>query len=235
MGRTRALRMVVLGFAATGVLVIVIVLLLKETTIYKNKFQGVAEKKQTIELWMMMVTDKDSQNDQQAYDQLLKNIEIPEVFSFLEERLSDELLPYLSDNRSHPLVRKLISAYEVNKKLLFFGHDPVAVKSFLQVIQAAIRSLDQTQLIELTNFPLAVSIGSDGKRTFSAVELEQHFNEVFNPNVREAILAQEYSGLFVRDQGVMIGNGQIWFDTVQTDLKIISIHANAPLVHSRQQ
>jgi hypothetical protein len=41
--------------------------------------------------------------------------------------------------------------------------------------------------------------------------LLKNFNVVFTPKVLKAIEDAQYEKLFVRDQGAMIGDGEIWF------------------------
>jgi len=40
------------------------------------------------------------------------------------------------------------------------------------------------------------------------------YDRIFTPNVTRAILGQRFDQLFGRDQGLMIGDGQVWFDHV---------------------
>jgi hypothetical protein len=48
----------------------------------------------------------------------------------------------------------------------------------------------------------------------SAAALTANYAEVFAPKVKTAVAAANPHNLFVRDQGVMIGNGEIWMKFV---------------------
>jgi hypothetical protein len=83
--------------------------------------------------------------------------------------------------------------------------------AFLARLQAAVRSGDHRAVIALIDWPLRVN-GSGGTRRYrDAQSLERDFDQVFTPRVRTAILKQRADRLFVRDQGAMIGTGEVWF------------------------
>jgi hypothetical protein len=68
-------------------------------------------------------------------------------------------------------------------------------------------------VIAMIDFPLRVN-GPSGPRFYrDARSVERDFDRIFTPKVRRAILAQRADKLFVRDQGAMIGDGEVWFDT----------------------
>ena len=51
----------------------------------------------------------------------------------------------------------------------------------------------------------------------SAADLLAHYERVFTTKVTAAIERQSYALLFARDQGVMIGDGEVWFNGVCDD------------------
>lgn len=84
--------------------------------------------------------------------------------------------------------------------------------AFLSQLQAAVRSNDTDRVIPLIDFPLRVN-GPGGSRFYrDARSVERDFDRIFTPKVRRAILGQRADKLFVRDQGAMIGDGEVWFD-----------------------
>lgn len=83
---------------------------------------------------------------------------------------------------------------------------------FLAQLQAAVRSNNRYRVIALIEFPLRVN-GPGGSRFYrDARSVERDFDRIFTPKVRRAILSQRADKLFVRDQGAMIGDGEVWFD-----------------------
>lgn len=87
-----------------------------------------------------------------------------------------------------------------------------AYARFLPRLQSAIRSGDRRAVSGLIQYPLRVN-AKGGPRIYSdRKSVEKDFDRIFTPHVRSAILAQRADGLFVRDQGAMIGDGEVWFD-----------------------
>lgn len=87
-----------------------------------------------------------------------------------------------------------------------------AYAKFLPRLQGAIRSGDRRAVSGLIQYPLRVN-AAGGTRIYSdRKSVEEDFERIFTPRVKSAILAQNAGQLFVRDQGAMIGNGEVWFD-----------------------
>lgn len=84
-------------------------------------------------------------------------------------------------------------------------------RAFLSRLQGAVRAKDRAAITRLIAFPLRVN-GRGGTRTYhDARSVERDFGRIFTAKVRRAILVQRTDQLFVRDQGIMIGNGEVWF------------------------
>lgn len=98
-------------------------------------------------------------------------------------------------------------------------------KDFLKELKAAARRDDRQTLAGLIAYPVTV-FGEEKSTTYKTPEaLLAEFDAVFTPRVLSAIKRARYKSLFVRDQGAMIGNGEIWFDGWQGAVLIKSINA----------
>lgn len=84
--------------------------------------------------------------------------------------------------------------------------------AFLEGLQAAVRADDRRAAIALIAFPLRVNSAGRTKIYRDAASVERDFDSIFTRQVRRAILKQSAGDLFVRDLGVMIGDGEVWFD-----------------------
>lgn len=88
--------------------------------------------------------------------------------------------------------------------------------TFLTQLQNAVRANDREAVIRLVSLPLRVN--SNRTRLYRDTKsVRADYDRIFTPNVRKAILAQRFEQLFGRDQGVMIGDGEVWFDHVCLD------------------
>ena len=89
-----------------------------------------------------------------------------------------------------------------------------AYGAFLSRLQSAVQSNRHRAVIGLISFPLRVN-AADGPRTYrDAKSVERDFDRIFTPRVKQAIARQQANKLFVRDQGAMVGDGEVWFDFI---------------------
>tara|TARA_R110000868_G_scaffold226249_3_gene478823 strand:- start:1666 stop:2127 length:462 start_codon:yes stop_codon:yes gene_type:complete len=93
--------------------------------------------------------------------------------------------------------------------------DPQQVQIFFERIQRDVRVGDRKNLAEIINYPLNF-FDDKGRhvKVRSARDFKLNYEKIFTKTVREVILRQKYSDLFVNYQGVMIGRGVIWFGKV---------------------
>jgi hypothetical protein len=92
-----------------------------------------------------------------------------------------------------------------------------AYRAFLSRLQTAVRDNDRRAIVRLTAFPLRVNSNGSSRLYRNGQAIERDFDLIFTASVRRAILAQKPDQLFVRDQGAMIGSGQLWFDRTCPD------------------
>ena len=83
---------------------------------------------------------------------------------------------------------------------------------FLGELQSAVRSDDRETVIRLIRFPLRVNARGKSRIYRDAQAVRVDYDLIFTQRVNDAILAQRPNRLLVRDQGRMIGNGEVWFD-----------------------
>lgn len=89
--------------------------------------------------------------------------------------------------------------------------------AFLKRLQGAVRTNDRGAVVRLIAFPLRVN-SNGGSRFYSdARSVRENYDRIFTPRVTQSILGQRFDRQFGRDQGLMIGNGAIWFDHVCTN------------------
>ena len=83
--------------------------------------------------------------------------------------------------------------------------------TFLSRLQALLRANDRRSMIRLIAYPLRVNAAGDTRLYRDASSVERDFDRIFTSHVRTAILKQRGDQLFVRDQGAMVGSGELWF------------------------
>jgi hypothetical protein len=86
-----------------------------------------------------------------------------------------------------------------------------AYQHFLPKLQTAFRKNDRRAVIKLVDLPLRVNFESGTQLYRERQSIIRDFDRIFTAKVRQAVLGQRPESLFVRDQGAMVGNGELWF------------------------
>ena len=132
---------------------------------------------------------------------------------------------------SNAPLNELLSEEEraVTERLADMGiENPEAVKTFLADMRAAASSQNQEAIADLVRYPFTTYDTGEPLKTYeSSAALLEDFNQVVTPTVIEAMRNAQYSELFSNYQGVMIGNGEVWFDQVDQSLKIRAINGDS--------
>jgi hypothetical protein len=100
---------------------------------------------------------------------------------------------------------------------LFGAHAPL--QEFLATLKSEAAAKDWAAIGARVAYPLRVSLAGRRVRIRNAVEFAAHSQQILTPKVLAAIQAQTYAGLFANAQGVMIGNGEVWFTGVCPDTR----------------
>ncbi|MCW8086219.1 hypothetical protein [Sabulicella glaciei] len=89
------------------------------------------------------------------------------------------------------------------------GFNPAAAYAGFRTVRAAYRSGDMALIARVVDFPL--TLGGARRRTIRiAAELAAARDAILHPAIREVVSRQAFNDLFVRDQGAMFGNGEVW-------------------------
>lgn len=102
-------------------------------------------------------------------------------------------------------------------------------RSFLTELQKAVEGNDAVKVARLVQYP--VRIIGDGRQSkiTRPSDFIQKYSSIITAKVRKAILAQSAECLFGNQQGVMVGNGEVWFtQDSRGQMRIITINTGAP-------
>lgn len=92
--------------------------------------------------------------------------------------------------------------------------DQAARVEFLAKLQTAVAAGDKNAVAGMVSFPMRWHHGMKAGSVRNRSAFLKSYVQLFDQKVRDAIAAQKPEELFVRDQGTMIGNGQVWFEQV---------------------
>jgi hypothetical protein len=99
-----------------------------------------------------------------------------------------------------------------------------AFSNFFTTLQTAAAKQDKVTIAKLINYPLRVNKAGKSRHIKAEVGVENYFSKIFTDKVLQAITHQKYADLFCRDQGVMIGNGEVWINQQGDKIGIYAIN-----------
>jgi hypothetical protein len=93
--------------------------------------------------------------------------------------------------------------------------DPLAAYYGFRRVKAAFRSGDIALLAQVTHFPLTVT-GKIRRTIRNRDQLVAAKDTVMNPPIREVVANATFETVFVRDKGMMLGQGDVWITRSNT-------------------
>lgn len=90
-----------------------------------------------------------------------------------------------------------------------------------QGFRDAVKRADKKAVAALIAYPIRVQVNGGAKRLRGPADLVAHYDAIFSPVYRAAIANALPRNMFVRDQGIMLGNGEAWFGP---DGKVIALN-----------
>jgi len=92
----------------------------------------------------------------------------------------------------------------------------VDFKTFMIKFKRWVAEDDVESISKLIRLPI--------KEINSKAEFKNNYSRIFTPEMKEAIASQRLDRIFRNDQGAMIGNGDVWFQQIGRDYKIIALN-----------
>ena len=89
--------------------------------------------------------------------------------------------------------------------------DPEALHRNSHAFWRAVQREDRKAAARLIRYPILVDTAAGPRRYTSAEQLLADYDLIFTPGFRELIAQGLPRHMFVRDQGAMLGHGQVWF------------------------
>ncbi|MFS0554280.1 hypothetical protein [Brevibacillus sp. 179-C9.3 HS] len=104
--------------------------------------------------------------------------------------------------------------------------NPKAFEAFFVKLQEAVKKNDQTEVAKQMRYPLRVN--KDGKSLFIKDEKQflADYDQIITEKVKEAFLHQKVNDTFVNDQGVMVGNGEMWLGQFLDRFAVFAINVD---------
>ncbi|MBA0282668.1 hypothetical protein D7Y44_16550 [Stenotrophomonas maltophilia] len=105
--------------------------------------------------------------------------------------------------------------------------DAAQYEKVFNAFRTAVVGGDRAAAVEEVRFPLNIA---DGKKVTGPGEFQRNYEKIITPAVVKAVAEQDFGKVFVNQQGVMIGDGQVWLNgqcldqaCTKTEVKVITI------------
>ncbi|HDS1676084.1 TPA: hypothetical protein QEL58_001606 [Stenotrophomonas maltophilia] len=85
--------------------------------------------------------------------------------------------------------------------------DAAQYEKVFNAFKTAVVDGDRAAVVEEVRFPLNIA---GGKKITGPGEFQRNYEKIITPAVVKAMSGQDFGKVFVNQQGVMIGDGQVW-------------------------
>jgi len=119
------------------------------------------------------------------------------------------------------------SAEDARARIESLLGDAAQFEKVFNAFKAAVVGGDRAAVVEEVRFPLNIS---GGKKISGPGEFQRNYEKIITPEVVKAVSEQDFGKVFVNQQGVMIGSGQVRLSgqcldqaCTKTEVKVITI------------
>ncbi len=107
---------------------------------------------------------------------------------------------------------------------LFGGHQPY--HAFFDALKKAVAADDKAAVAAMVDYPFQTRINGKAVKLSDKAHFIADYDRIVTAKVKDAVARQTYATLFANWQGVMIGDGEVWFSGVGSGnaIKITAIN-----------
>jgi len=102
-----------------------------------------------------------------------------------------------------------------NLDSLFDSHAPY--QAFFAKLKKAVSTDDKATVAAMVDYPFQAHIKGKAQKIKDAGQFTAAYDQIVTDKIKAAVAKQTYAKLFANAQGVMIGNGEVWFSGVCSD------------------
>jgi len=102
--------------------------------------------------------------------------------------------------------------------------DPALVTACVAALRQAVSRDDRPAVAVLIAYPIRVTVRGRKRAITTRAAFLARYDAIITPAVRAALLKEDKGPLFANWQGVMLGNGEVWFGLVGKTVRVIAIN-----------
>jgi hypothetical protein len=91
--------------------------------------------------------------------------------------------------------------------------DDKALETKVRAFRSAVISGDKTSVSAMISYPITITLDGRHRELENATELLKNYDHIFSAKFIKAIKNAVPHNMFVRYDGVMLGDGEVWFDS----------------------
>lgn len=88
--------------------------------------------------------------------------------------------------------------------------DADGYESVFSALQRGVADGDRAAVAALMRYPLRVEVSGKSRKVADAAAFQRDYADIITADIARTIAAQSFDTVFVNQQGVMLGNGQVW-------------------------
>jgi hypothetical protein len=137
-----------------------------------------------------------------------------------------------------PLILLLLTTFtlaqnptsKIDQRIDTFVADHTHVQQFITNLQQAVARHDAAAVAALISYPIKINPGTKPLTISTPQAFIKNYENIITPAIAGVIENQKYDRLFVRDEGAMFGEGEVWIAGIcrnkpctQPDPKVVTI------------
>lgn len=113
---------------------------------------------------------------------------------------------------------------------LFDAHQPY--EAFLTRLKDAVAAGDRRSVAAMIAYPLQTRIAGLPVTLAAPEDVVRRYDQLFTPPVVAALERQTFATLFANAQGVMVGDGEVWFSGICDDATCAEVRVGIIAINS---
>ena len=97
--------------------------------------------------------------------------------------------------------------------------DSAEYRHVITAFQAAVQAHDAAGVAALVRYPITVRVGGTSRTIKSPQKFVARYDSIITPAIAAAVQGQAYDSMMVNARGVMLGQGEVWFNGTCRDAK----------------
>ena len=119
-----------------------------------------------------------------------------------------------------------------NENIAALFGDETPYREAFDAIQEAVAADDAEAVAAMVAYPFSVTADGEAYLFDGPDGVIEHYHNIVTDEIKDVVAAQSYETLFANDQGIMFGDGQVWFTGIciddaceEVDVKIVTIQS----------